>query len=276
MNVAYTVWTWMMEEFGREEPTEAAERHFEEAVRSISYLGYDSIENFNFIVPLYEKRPEDLKKLLDQYGLQLVNLYHTYYEDDVDKWLDLGERTCKLLQYCGAKYINVQGNIQYPDAPVDKDALKMYSETFSKMGEISKKYGVQTCMHPHWGTRMYWPEAIDYFYEITDNDLVKMTIDTAHTTLAGIDPVKQTEKYIDIIKYVHFKDVAPDPIPAIEKAPDKFRALGQGTVDFEGVLKVLKKHGYNGTICVEHDNPKICSYESAEYSRKYLKATLGL
>ena len=61
MNVAYTVWTWMMEEFGREEPTEAAERHFEEAVRSISYLGYDSIENFNFIVPLYEKRPEVLR-----------------------------------------------------------------------------------------------------------------------------------------------------------------------------------------------------------------------
>ena len=283
MKVAYTVWTWMMEEFDRETPTPMAEPHFEEAVRSLRYLGYEYIENFNFIVPLYENRPQDLKKLLDDNGLHLVNLYHTYYEDGTEetfrKWLDLGERTCKLLQYCGADRLNVQCRT-WKDKPYfrpdDKDKIDMYIRAFSEMGKISKKYGVQTCMHPHGGSPILSETSIDYFINNVDTDLVKLTLDTAHTVLGGMDPVYAFDKYADLISYVHFKDIDPDETNFKVRPNDRFRALGQGFIDFRNVVKTLEKHGYDGVICVENDRPLICSYESAQFSRNYIRSVLKM
>lgn len=279
MKIAYTVWTWMQDEFGRETPTVAAQAHFEEAVRSIAHLGYTGIENFNFIVPLFEGRPQDLKDILDRNGLQLVNLYHTYYEDDVGKYLDLGERTCKLLQYCGAKYLNVQGNIwkdQPFDRPINKKSLLNYCDVFTKMAKISQKYGIMTCLHPHAHTSMLHEDEIDFFLENTDRDLIGLTMDTAHTTLGGMDAVKAFDKYGDIIKYVHFKDIDPNPEAHLDWPMKRFCALGQGCVDFKGVLRSLKKHGFDGTICVEVDYPLVCNYETAQFSRNYMKDVLGL
>lgn len=278
MNIAYTVWTWMQDEFGRgDNPTDHAEANFEQALKEVSYLGYRYLENFNFIVPVYEKCPEKLKELLAKYDLQLVNLYHTYYEDGLEGWLKLGERTCKLLQYCGAKHLNVQGNI-WRDPPmersINRESLDMYIDAFSRMGEISKEYGIQTCLHPHSNTSMFHEDEIDYFLEHSKN--VALTMDTAHTTLAGMDAEKAFDKYGNLIRYVHLKDLDPNPEAHPDWPMKRFCALGQGCVDFKGVLRSLRKHGYDGTLCVEVDYPLICNFETAQYSRTYIKDVLGM
>ena len=56
MKVGYTIWTWMQEEFGRTTPTEYAEKHFLEAIHSVSHLGYTELECFNFLVPMFEDK----------------------------------------------------------------------------------------------------------------------------------------------------------------------------------------------------------------------------
>ena len=56
----------------------------------------------------------------------------------------------------------------------------------------------------------------------------------------------------------------------------RFCALGQGSVDFKGVIRSLKKHGYDGTLCVEVDYPLVCNYETAQYSRNYIRDVLGM
>lgn len=282
MKIGYTVWTWMNDEFGRKENlTEFAKAHFEEAVRSISHLGYEVIENFNFLVFLYEKNPSELKELLDKYKLQLVNLYHSYtwVGADDDYYFDLGERTCKFLQYFGGKTLNIQCGMWRDrpfDRPMEKEVILKYANIFTKMGKISKEYGIQACIHPHCQTHIFREEEIDFFLDHTDRDIVSMTLDTGHTTLAGMDAEKAFDKYGEFIKYVHLKDVNPD----VNYDPDwpmhRLHALGQGTVDFQGVLRSLNKHNYDGVLCVEVDYPKICNYETAQYSRYYLRDVLGL
>ncbi len=277
MKIGYTVWSWTKDEFSG--PTDHGKRDFEQALKEVSYLGYNYVEDFNFIVPLFENNPEELKQLLNRYNLELVNLYHTYYEDEVNKYLDLGERTCKILQYCGAKVLNVQGNI-WKDQPfvrsLDIEAVKMYADVFTKMGEISQKYDITTCLHPHAHTRMFHEDEIDCFLSITDRNLIGLTMDTAHTTLAGMDAVKAFDKYGDRIQYVHLKDLDPDPEAHADWPMNRFLALGQGVIDFKGVIKVLKKHNYKGVLCVELDCPLVCNFESAQYSRRYIKDVLAL
>lgn len=281
MKIGYAVWTWMNEEFGRKALSECAKSHFEDAVRSISHLGYETLENFNFLVLLYENHPEELKELLDKYKLQLVNLYHSYSwaQGSDDVYLDMGERSCKLLQYCGAKLLNVQACI-WRDIPfersIDKDSILHYAKVFNKMGEIAQKYGITACMHPHAQSSMFHEDEIDFFLEHTNREFVSLTMDTGHTTLAGMDAVKAFDKYGDLIKYVHFKDLDPNAEAHPDWPMHRFVALGQGSVDFKGVVRSLKKHNYDGVLCVEIDYPLVCNYETAQFSRNYLKDALGL
>ena len=80
-----------------------------------------------------------------------------------------------------------------------------------------------------------------------------------------------------ILAYVHLKDVAPSaPLRPEEKPMRRFRALGQGVVDFLGVYQVLQSRGYDGIVCVELDYQKVCNFESAQFSRTYLKNVLGI
>ncbi len=280
MDIGYTVWTWMTGEFGRgDNPSETGEANFEQGLKEVSHLGYKKLENFNFIVPMYENKPEALKELLAKYGLELVNLYHTYYEDDLEAWLKLGERTCKLLAACGAKLINVQGNI-WRDAPMFRDfnreSLDMYIKAFTRMGEISREYGIKTCLHPHANTSMFHEKEIDYFLENTSRELISLTMDTAHTTLAGMDAEKAFDKYGECIAYVHLKDLDPNKDAHPDWPMKRFSALGQGAVDFKGVLRSLKKHNYDGVLCVEVDYQKVCNYETALVSRAYIRDVLDL
>lgn len=283
MKLGYTVWTWMNEEFGRgEKLTEYAKAHFEEAVRSVSHLGYEVLENFNFLIFLYENNLDELKELLAKYNLPLVCLYQTYLGADAmsdEYFYELGERCCKVLKEVGGSYLNLQACMwdKKPfDRPTDYAMLDRYVELFGKMGEIAARYGVQACLHPHAQTHIFREHEIDYMIEHLNTDHVKLALDTAHTTIAGMDAVKAFDKYGDLIAYVHMKDVNPDIHFDDEWPLHRLHALGQGTVDFQGVLRSLKKHGYDGVLCVEADYPQICNYETAQYCRNYLKDVLHM
>lgn len=112
--------------------------------------------------------------------------------------------------------------------------------------------------------------------EYTDPELVYLCLDTAHTTLAGMDPVKAFDKYASRLAYVHLKDVDPDETVHPEWPMKRFRPLGVGTVDFKGIYKSLQKNGYDGVLCVELDIQPVCNYKSAMVSRRYLHDVLGL
>ena len=72
----------------------------------------------------------------------------------------------------------------------------------------------------------------------TDPELVGLCLDTAHTTLAGMDCVQAFEKYADRIVYVHLKDVDPDQEEHAAWPMASFRPLGYGTVDFKDLQGV--------------------------------------
>jgi inosose dehydratase len=131
-------------------------------------------------------------------------------------------------------------------------------------------------MHPHANTAIYKEEEIDLFLANTDPQLVSLCLDTAHTTLAGMDCVRAFDKYGDRLGYVHLKDVYAPSEEYAQWPMARFCTLGYGIVDFKGVYKVLKKHGYDGVLCVELDNPPVCNYKAAMDSRRYIHNVLGL
>lgn len=275
MKAAYTGWTWI----NAKEP-EAAKAQLEQSFKECKFLGYDTVENFAFIRDFFAENPQELVDMTKRCGVELVNLYG-HFNMDVEESLKTAMAQVDFLAAIGGKWYNCQhgGFGEAPfERPTDTGMIDTICEIVNRLGEYAKKKGVTVCFHPHYGTCVFNQSDIDYFAEHANPEFVSFCFDTAHTTLAGIDPVALIHQYGSRIAYMHLKDV---DTYALSKAQERekmasFRALGHGTVDFPGVKAALEEEGYDGVLCVELDRPEVCNFHSAEVSRIYIRDVLGL
>ena len=276
MKVAYTGWTWI----NNREP-EAAKKLLEQSFRECKFLGYDYVENFAFIRDYYADNPEELVQLTRDCGVNLVNLYG-HFNFDVEDSIERSKKQIDFIAAIGGKWFNCQnggfGDDGPRERPTNPEMIDKMCEITNRLGEYGKSKGVTLTFHPHYGTCVFWQSDIDYFASHTNPDYVSFCFDTAHTVLAGIDPVALIRQYGSRIDYMHLKDVDTYALSKAEgpKKMATFRALGHGTVDFPAVKAALEEVGFDGVLCVELDRPEVCNFHSAEVSRIYIKDVLGL
>lgn len=271
MRIAYTGWTWLVHH------QDNHRYEFEQSLKEAADLKYPAVENFAFITRYFDNDAAAVKALLDKYGLEMANLY-LHYSDDPAKDYENAVAYADFMKKIGATFMNLQA-VMWHDAPAERPAdtarIKAYAELSNKIGKMLTAQGLVGCFHPHAQTAVFSEDQIDLFLNETDPDLVGLCLDTAHTTIAGMDAVKATAKYVSRIQYMHFKDVDPDAQAFAGRPMARFLPLGMGTVDFKGVTRELKKGGYDGVLCVELDNPPVCNYHAAMVSRQYLHNVLG-
>lgn len=272
MKIAYTGWTWLINH------EDNHQWEFEQFLKEVADLGYEAVENFAFITKYFDNDAEKVKGLLDKYGLEMANLYE-HYTDDAEADYESAVHYVDFMKKIGATYLNLQG-VMWSDAPNDRptnqETIKAYANLSNRIGKLCKDNGCVACFHPHANTPVFTQEQIDLFLAMTDPELVTLCLDTAHTTLAGMDAPEAFRKYASRIGYVHLKDVDPDVNLDPAWPMNRFLPLGMGTVDFKGVYKALKDSGYDGVLCVEQDKQPICNYKSAMVSRRYLHDVLHL
>lgn len=272
MKIAYTGWTWLINH------EDNYKWEFEQFLKEVSDLGYEAVENFAFITKYFDNNADEVNELLKKYNLELVNLYE-HYTDDAEADYKSALEYVDFMKRTGATYLNLQG-VMWEDAPnnrpTDEAKIKKYADLSNKIGKLCKENGLVACFHPHANTPVFTEEQIDLLMANTDPELVTLCLDTAHTTLAGMDPVKAFGKYTDRLGYVHLKDVDPDESVHPEWPMKRFRPLGVGTIDFKGIYNVLKKKDWDGVLCVELDIQPVCNYKSAMVSRRYIHDVLGL
>ena len=253
MKAAYTGWTWIHGD------QETAKRQLEQSFKECKFLGYDTVENFAFIRDYYKDDPGELRKLADDCGVELVNLYG-HFDLDIEGSLKRAMEQVDFLSEIGGKWYNCQhgGFGEEPfERPTDPKMIDTICEIVNRLGKYASEKGVTVCFHPHYGTCVFSQSDIDYFAAHTEPEYVSFCFDTAHTTLAGMDTY------------------------ALSKAQGRekmasFRALGHGTVDFPAVKAALTEVGFDGVLCVELDQPEVCNFHSAEVSRIYLRDVLGI
>jgi inosose dehydratase len=157
---------------------------------------------------------------------------------------------------------------------------------------VMDEHGLSVVVHHHAGTFIETPEEIDRLLEGTRPDRINLLLDTGHAVYGGCDPVDIATRHGSRVRYVHLKDTDKAELDhvrssnvAMQEAWKRgiFCALGEGVVDFMGVVKALSKRNYDGWMIVEQDvvpdeagrlipDPT----ESARKSRTYLKEVLGL
>lgn len=272
MKVVYTIWTWSKNTDKGEVWAEGKWR-IEEALREISFLGYDGIEHFKRLADLYDGCDDEFETLLKEYKLEFPAIYlHLTGDMDAD---------CRNAEYCaafaqrhGASYMIMQAPWREGRNIQDAD-IRLIASISDQIGAIAASHGLTLCFHPHWDTWIETSEQIDRYAALIDGTKVFFCLDTAHTTICGMDAKTEFKKYADRIRYVHLKDVDADA-PADMIPPRTFVPLGQGKVDIKGVVNLLKSTGYDGYLCVELDYPRVCNFYAAAYSRQYLRDVVGV
>jgi len=151
---------------------------------------------------------------------------------------------------------------------------------------VRQATGLRTVFHHHCGGYVETPAEVDRLMGLTDPLLLGLCFDTGHYSYAGGDALAGLRQHASRIWHVHFKDY--DPAVGARAAAEGwgyldavrqgvFCPLGQGAVDWAGVVAELRAMRYEGWIVVEQDvlpgqgEPK----DSARRNRAFL-AELGL
>jgi inosose dehydratase len=163
---------------------------------------------------------------------------------------------------------------------------RTFAEGANAVGRaVAGETGLATVLHHHCAGYIETPDEIARFLELTDPKAIGLVFDTGHYSYGSgeCDVVAALDRFGERIRYIHFKDCQPEVArQARANGWDYFEALrrgvfcelGQGCVDFPGVMRWLKNSGYDGYTLVEQDvlpgmgSPK----ESARRNREYLKS----
>jgi inosose dehydratase len=263
MQAGINVWTWGIDR----------KEQFEQGVKEVADVGYKAVENLLGIVRLYGDNPEEFDALLRKYGVEFVCGYH-HLSGDFEKDYANAQWCLEFLKGRMPKVMNLQAGGRAAGG-VTQAVLDQTVEQMTKIGELGQQHGTRFCLHPHFATNVERQNEVDYVLGHVPENVLGLTIDTAHAVLGGMDPVGLAHQYGGRVGYMHVKDIQP---LAGNGAPwyTKFRELGRGIVDFVGVAKELENAGYQGVLCVELDSPRVSGYKSAAISRGYLKDELGL
>jgi len=117
------------------------------------------------------------------------------------------------------------------------------------IGRRAADSGIRTVFHPNSPGGSVFRSAEDYkiLMDGLETSVVGYAPDAGHIAKGDMDPVAIFEEYAPVIQHVHFKDMQEDGVWA---------EMGEGCIDFAGIVSVLEQHNYQGWIMVEDESPR--------------------
>jgi inosose dehydratase len=126
---------------------------------------------------------------------------------------------------------------------------------------VRDETGLSVVFHHHGAGYVETPDETRRLLDLTD-PAIGLCLDTGHWHFAGGDAVAAVREFGERVRYLHLKDfnarIAAECRAAKKDyfetiAAGVFCALGEGEVDFPGVIREMNALGYDGWAVVEQD-----------------------
>ena len=272
-------------------PELGGDTSLEQCLEEASRAGFTGIEsggkfpkNSKELLPKLEK--ENLKLCSGWYGAQLLK--NTPKEE-----FNLMRNQLNLFIDCNAPCMvfaeitnSVQGDPRIPLSKRPRLNEEVWKKFIFRINEISKMMideGMPLAYHHHMGTVIETENETTRLIENT-NDNVKLLIDTGHMLFAQGNFVKLAKNFSERLIHVHCKDIRKNILNNSLKNDSTFRQAfldgaftvpGDGCIDYEPFLKVLKENNYEGWLVVEaeQDPSKANPFKYAKIGYDYLSQT---
>ena len=278
--------SWMNDDL----PSLGGETPLETALSEGAQIGYRGFELGN----KFPKEPAALRAVLGKYSLECISGWYSGQLADaqrtVEQEIEAVGPHLRLLTENGATvmvYGEVADAIQGKPQPLYKrprfasaEQWKAYADKLTAFARHTLSHGVRLSYHHHMGAYVESPADVDQLMALTGPEL-GLLFDSGHMTFGGGDAVTVLRKHIARVSHVHCKDVRP-AVTKLARNGDwsflqavmngAFSVPGDGCIDFDGVLRLLYQHGYEGWLVVEAEqDPAVApSYQYAEMGFRHL------
>jgi len=260
----------------------------EECLRQASVAGFTGMETGR-------RFPMDaavLSPILAKYGISVCGGWFSGLILDGDIETEK-ERIAKQLAFfkdakapCivyGETARSIQGDRSKPLATKPKlseDEIKAYARKMTAFAEWCADQGMPISYHHHMAAAIETEPELDLLMKHSGNAL-PLLFDAGHMAFAGGDVLRVIDKHHARISHVHTKDLRMGVIKSLDRAKESFldavvkgafTVPGDGSLDFEEIVKRLAFHGYEGWFVVEaeQDPMKNPPLEMAKIGHKEL------
>jgi sugar phosphate isomerase/epimerase len=219
-------------------------------------VGLDAIDLSTLLVanhtPAYL---EALKTDVAEVGvpLAMITTYTDFSHPDAaqrEREMEYARCDVALTSELGARYLRILAGQAHPGTG-RKTGIKWVVDGFKRLEETAVRLGVQLVFENH-SKPSAWRHAdfshpTDIFLEICRrirDTGIGVNFDTANTLVYGDDPLPVLEEVIGKVMTVHAADTAStgslSPV-----------LIGTGVAPIRAVFERLKKHGFDGWVCIE-------------------------
>jgi inosose dehydratase len=249
-------------------PELGEQNSLETCLAEAKQAGYEGVE----LGRKFPRDPAVLGPILRNFKIDLVSGWYSgrLLERSVQDEIKALQPHLTLLKSLGSKAMVfcevsrcVHGDRKVPLSKRPKLAeqeWRQFSERLDQVAEYLQKQGVGMAYHHHMGTVIQAEDEVDRMMDSTKS--VGLLLDTGHLTFAGGDPLRALERHAKRIVHVHCKDIRKDKLAQAKKRDmsfldavlgDVFAVPGDGSIDFDPILKSLAEHRYSGWLVVEAD-----------------------
>jgi inosose dehydratase len=271
IHIASAPVSWGIYEFEGIEPKFKYTQVLDEIVQT----GYTGIE-----LGPYGYLPTDpaaLRDELQQRGLRLLSAFVPVRLADAaahEAGAHVALKVGRLLAALGASYVVLaddNGSVdelvktagQRAGSKLSAAEWDVYAAGVNKIARrINDELGLQVVFHHHCAGYVETPDETRELMARADPKLIGLCLDTGHWHYGGGDAVQCVREFGERVRYLHFKDCsAPMAAQCRAEKKDYFQAvaagvfcpLGEGEVDFPGVIRAMQAQGYEGWAIVEQD-----------------------
>ena len=245
----------------------------EECLRQASVAGYTGMETGR----RFPMDWAELGPILKKYGMSVCGGWFsgTVLEGDLAANKDRIQAQMALFKAAGAPCIvygevarSIQGDRSKPLAQkpkLDEDQIKTYARNMTAFGEWCAELGMPLSYHHHMAAVIETERELDLFMKHSGEG-IPLLFDAGHMAFAGGDVLRVLDNHHARITHVHTKDVRMGVINALDRTKDSFldavmkgafTVPGDGSLDFEAIVKRCAHYGYEGWFVVEAEqDPK--------------------
>jgi inosose dehydratase len=156
----------------------------------------------------------------------------------------------------------IQGDRHAPLATrrrLDEDQVRVYGRKMTAFAEWCADQGMPISYHHHMAAVIETEPEIDLLMRHSGAAL-PLLYDAGHLAFAGGDVLRVIDKHHARISHVHTKDIRKDVVDGLDRSRESFldavlkgafTVPGDGSLDFEAIVKRLASYGYEGWFVIE-------------------------
>lgn len=209
-------------------------------------------------VALYED-PILLRRKMDDYNVKFSQIDAAYPLSGKDggyRGVPYVMNAIRWANLAGCPRVTTTDGLHAPEELEDDEAMALMKRSYEEILKVAEAHDIIVTIEVH-GYFTTNPDMMAQMLAFSDSPYLRMNMDTGNTFIAGQDPVKFLERFIDRVDHVHVKDVS-ESLAAAVRGDETGIAVSQCAIG-DGVnarnirtcLAILRDHGYTGTLSME-------------------------